>query len=175
MVYTKGVPNLAPVEPGIWRSGQISNPEGWDMIAKIAGTRRVHVIKLNFDNEGTDAPATGRGWNLVYLPIQPEGDTDLWDEIKGIFTEPNEKDVLQALAELRTCQAHPDTDVCLVHCTHGQDRTGYVIGRHRITDDGWTVHRAFAEMVQHDFHSEIVGLMTAWWKATAKGDKFTGP
>lgn len=164
MHYTAGVPNLAPVGPGVWRSGQISSEQGWDTIAKLAGTRRVHVIKLNFENEGSDRMAYGRGWELIYLPIQPEGDTDIWDEIGGLFTEPDEALVAKALAELDACRAHPDTDVCLVHCTHGQDRTGYMVGRLRVSSYGWSAHRAFAEMVAHDFHAEIVGLMTAWWK-----------
>jgi hypothetical protein len=166
MHYTAGVPNLANVEGSIWRSGQISSAEGWDTIAGLAHGRRVHVIKLNFETEGSDRLADGRGWDLVYLPIQPEGDTDLWDEVKGIFSEPDEDLVTKALAELEVCRSHPSTDACLVHCTHGQDRTGYVVGRYRIADDGWTPHRAFAEMIAHDFHGEILGLMTAWWKHT---------
>ena len=74
MTLTHDVPNLAQVYAAIWRSGQVSTKSGWDYVAELARGRRVHVVKLNFESEGRDDLANGRGWDLVYLPIQPEGD-----------------------------------------------------------------------------------------------------
>lgn len=169
MHYTAGVPNLAPVSSSIYRSGQISTAEGWDTIARLAGARKVHVVKLNFETEGSDSLAAGRGWELLYLPIQPEGDQDAWDDATSVFASPDEATVAQAVTTLNICRLHPTTDFCLVHCTHGQDRTGYVVGRHRVTDDGWTLHRAYSEMIEHNFHWELVGLSVAWLKFAGAG------
>lgn len=162
MVYTHGVPNLAEVDPGIYRSGQISDAGGWAEIVSLAHGRHVHIIKLNYDNEGSDALALNLGFEVVYAPIQPQGDQDAWNDAIGTVERPDEARVELAEAVLAQCYAHPDTDFCLVHCTHGQDRTGYVVGKHRVLHETWTKDRAFREMLDHHFHWELVGLMVAW-------------
>jgi protein tyrosine/serine phosphatase len=45
-----------------------------------------------------------------------------------------------------------------VHCAHGQDRTGLVIGLERVIDEGWTPKAAHAEMLKLGFHTELLGL-----------------
>lgn len=162
MAYTHGVPNLSQVDANIWRSGQITTLEGWDYIHQLAAGRRVHVIKLNFDHEGSDALASAMGFDVNYMPIQPEGDQDWWDDLKSVFKHPDELMVDAALMLLSTAKALGATDFYLVHCTHGQDRTGYVIGRHRVQNDGWTKDAAYAEMLAHHFHAELHGVHEAW-------------
>jgi hypothetical protein len=168
MVYTHGVPNLANVSENVWRSGQISTAEGWDTIASLSHGRTIHVVKLNFDNEGTDTIAIQRGYDVQTFAIDPRGDTDLWDEMLSAWRRPDESRVSGALAILRRCKLHPDTDFCLVHCTHGQDRTGYIIGEYRVGEDGWPKARAYAEMLAHHFHAELHGLHEAWESFTGK-------
>lgn len=162
MVYTHDVPNLAQVDASIWRSGQITKPDGWSYVKQLAAGRRVHVVKLNYDNEGSDDLARQLGFDVQYLPIQPQGDQNVWNDAIGTVEVPDEKNVDAAEATLALCVAHPATDFCLVHCTHGQDRTGFVTGKHRVEHDGWTKERAFHEMLDHHFHWELVGLMIAW-------------
>jgi len=161
MIYTRGVPNLAQVDPGVWRSGE-PDPDGWAYVQQLAAGRRVHVVKLNFDAEGADDGARVLGFDVQYLPVQPEGDQDAWDDARDALAEPDEVSVERAVALLATCAAHPDTDFCLVHCTHGQDRTGYVVGRYRVERDGWTKQEAWDEMLYRHFHWELVGLVRAW-------------
>lgn len=160
--YTAGVPNLAEVSPSVYRSGQVTTDEGWDTVAQLAAGRMIHVVKLDFDVEGSDAAVAVRGWDLRYLPIEPEGDQDAWDDAASSFKEPDEATVVAALTTLGYCRLHATTDFCLVHCTHGQDRTGYVVGRYRVQKQGWSTHAAYAEMIQRGFHWELVGLMIAW-------------
>jgi protein tyrosine/serine phosphatase len=45
-----------------------------------------------------------------------------------------------------------------VHCKHGQDRTGLVIGLERVLIEGWTPQTAHDEMVRIGFHTEFLGL-----------------
>jgi protein tyrosine/serine phosphatase len=45
-----------------------------------------------------------------------------------------------------------------VHCKHGQDRTGLVIGLERVLVEGWTAQAAHDEMVRIGFHPELLGL-----------------
>ena len=165
MVYTSqdpGVPNLARVDESIYRSGQITTVQGWETIARLAAGRTVHVIKLNYDHEGRDAYPERDGWNLDYLPIQPEGDRDWLDDIADTFRHPDHGRIDAAVAILGMCKRNPRTDFCLVHCTHGQDRTGDVVGHHRVTNDGWTKDQAYAEMLAHHFHPELRGIADDW-------------
>jgi hypothetical protein len=162
MVYTHDVPNLTQVDYNIWRSGQITTRAGWDWINHLANGRQVYVIKLNFDREGVDGLAVTNGFNVVYLPVQPEGDQDLWDDFLSVWQSPDYRQIDEAEDELAFCLTHTETVFCLVHCTHGQDRTGYVIGVHRVLHDGWTKYAAFKEMQANHFHTELQGLYGAW-------------
>ena len=168
MVVTHGIPNYAVVsqtpagDPYIVRSGQITAVEGWDYLQTVAHGRKIHIVKLNFDVEGSDAEATRRGWTLVYVPIQPEGDQDVATDVWDAFKTPDAANIARGKAELRACKLHPDTDLCDVHCTHGQDRTGEVVGEFRVDDDGWTKQAAYSEMLAHHYHPELHGLHERW-------------
>lgn len=41
----------------------------------------------------------------------------------------------------------------LVHCLHGEDRTGMVIAAWRIIEEQWPVEKAKQEMFDHGFHN----------------------
>lgn len=43
-----------------------------------------------------------------------------------------------------------------VHCKHGSDRTGMMIAFYRMTNDGWSVEEAYAEMESLGFHKMFV-------------------
>lgn len=162
MTYRGGVPNLAQVDANVYRSGQITTAEGWDTIAVLAAGRHIHVIKLNFDDEGSDAIAAARGYDVQLLAIQPAGDRGAWSDVVDVFRQPDAATVDRAELVLSTAAALVSTDFYLVHCTHGQDRTGYVIGRHRVQHEGWSKARAYDEMRAHHFHPELHGIHEAW-------------
>lgn len=158
-----GVPNIEQVDANVWRSGQITTSEGWRTVVDIADGRHVHVIKLNFEVEGDDREAADwYGFDLRELPIQPEGDQDAWDDVAGLFILPDPERVADAETTLGNARGTEGTDIYLVHCTHGQDRTGLVIGEHRVLHDGWSKRHAYGEMLSHHFHPEIIGLQSAW-------------
>ena len=158
-VTSHGVPNLAQVNAGVWRSGQITTREGWNYIRQIAAGRRVHVLKLNYPDEGSDAEAVAMGFDVHELAIEPHGDRDVWNDLVSAFTQPNPTLVHAAETLLETATAD---DLWLVHCTHGQDRTGYIIGRYRVLHDGWPKVRAYDEMRAHHFHPALHGVHEAW-------------
>lgn len=54
--------------------------------------------------------------------------------------------------------------VCLVHCTHGQDRTGLVVAIWRLVH-GDSVDAAYADMMRHGFHP--FRALWAVWRARA--------
>ncbi len=159
MVDVHGAPNLVRVDDGVWRSGQITTAAGWSYWRSVAGGKRLHVLKLNYANEGSDALATAAGIDVHEIPMQPEGDQDLWDDFLSVWKGPDLDDVAKAEALLASASAD---DVWLVHCTHGQDRTGFIIGEHRVLHDHWTKDHAYAEMRANHFHPELRGVAEAW-------------
>lgn len=48
-----------------------------------------------------------------------------------------------------------------IHCEHGEDRTGLVVGCFRLSQ-GWTKDDAYAEMLAHYFHPLLQGLQGRW-------------
>ena len=45
-----------------------------------------------------------------------------------------------------------------IHCTHGQDRTGLIMGLYRIFVDKWSSGNAYDEMLKIGFHPEFFAL-----------------
>jgi protein tyrosine/serine phosphatase len=150
---SSGIPNLAEVEPGLWRSGQPTTQAEWQWL-KDRGVR--HVVKLNFDGEGTDDGARALGLDVHELSIQPEGDLDWFDDLTHTFVKPDPQRLNDALVVITAGGG------VLVHCTHGQDRTGLVVGLHRVLHEHWTKARAYQEMLARGFHPELHGLHEFW-------------
>ena len=138
---THGIPNLDEVERGIWRGGQPTD-EGWRWLVS-AGVNR--VVKLNPPNEADDTVARLLGLEVLDLPIS------LTAQITGV---PSPARLDAAVAAIQ-----PGT---FIHCTHGEDRTGLVLGLWRVRECGWTKRRAHAEMLDHGFHPLLRGLEWAW-------------
>jgi hypothetical protein len=139
-----GVPNLALVAPGIYRCGQ-PTVEGWIYLHSLGVS---NVIKLNTVEEGSDAPAVLLGMTVHHYPIPADQQF-----MPGSVSQ---ADLAAAVREIQ-----PGT---VVHCTHGKDRTGLVIGLWRVRQ-GWTRELAYAEMRQYRFHPILVGLYAAWSSA----------
>jgi protein tyrosine/serine phosphatase len=145
--------NFVQVSPGVWRSAQPTNPDEWKYV-KSQGVR--HVVKLNFDSEGSDADAIAAGLDVHVLSIQPEGDKDLFDNIKNTFVGPDVAKLIEAENIIAAGGG------VLVHCTHGQDRTGLVIGLHRVMHEHESKAEAYDEMLRYNFHPELHGLHEFW-------------
>jgi protein tyrosine/serine phosphatase len=53
-----------------------------------------------------------------------------------------------------------------VHCRHGQDRTGLVVGLERVFIEGWEPADAYAEMLAYGFHTYFLGLKDYFFEQT---------
>ena len=135
-----GIENLFAVEQGIFRGGD-PTPEGW---AWLKGEGVKIVIKLNTCSEGTDAVAEKLGMIVHRFPINWFYQT-IW--------HPSDR-LLHAAVSLLQAGSY-------VHCEHGEDRTGIVVGCFRLSQ-GWTKEDAWAEMIGHRFHIGLQGLVRAW-------------
>jgi protein tyrosine/serine phosphatase len=53
---------------------------------------------------------------------------------------------------------HSNGGPVFIHCTHGEDRTGLIVGLYRVEVQGWTPEQAYSEMLQMGFHTKFKAL-----------------
>jgi protein tyrosine/serine phosphatase len=70
------------------------------------------------------------------------------------FSRPDDAKVAEILDLLNDQTRYP----ILIHCKHGEDRTGLMIGLHRVFTDQWTPKAAYQEMLDLGFHTILVSL-----------------
>lgn len=145
---THGIPNLAQVEPGVWRGGQ-PTAAGWAWLRAQGVT---NDVKLDTDDEGSDSNAVALGMTVYPCPVSFPRQMGLEPMPRDLFFD-------NALAAL------PASNI-FVHCEHGQDRTGLFVAmwRMELNRDGWLPAAAEREMLAHGFHKELVGLWERWHK-----------
>jgi protein tyrosine/serine phosphatase len=80
------------------------------------------------------------------------------------FSTPNDKLVDQVLALLQQGQ-----EKIFLHCKHGEDRTGMIIGLYRVLVQGWSAKDAYQEMLDRGFHESLTPLKNYFWKRVERG------
>lgn len=153
---------VQPVTARLYRFPQPTTDAQWQQVAQSLGRGGI-VVKLNDDAEGSDSGSAQFGLVDEGFAIEPKGDGPIYAQVRGVFTQPDETTVTQALAFV----CDPAIRVG-VHCTHGFDRTGYVIARARVQCDGWAPDRAhdewhrLAHYVPYGDRIPAPGLEAAW-------------
>ncbi|MEO6568491.1 MAG: hypothetical protein ABIO94_06975, partial [Opitutaceae bacterium] len=127
---------------GVWRGGQPTT-EGWRHL-KSLGVK--WDVKLNPERQSSDAEAEAHGIQIIYLPIS-------W--VHEILAKPARMTLAAAVSALTRTNT-------FVHCEHGEDRTGLVVGAYRVMIEHWTKHAAYQEMKAHGFHPLLLGLYRSW-------------
>ena len=146
------------VSGSVFRSAQPKDLSDWEFIRDALGVDT--VCKLNTEAEGSDKGARALGLTVHDLAIPPMGAEGILHAMAGIFEMPDSGKTDKGL-ELMVAGN------CLVHCTMGQDRTGFQCGIYRVRCDGWTREAAWDEMIALGYHPEFMGLDRAWWVETA--------
>ncbi len=109
------------------------------------------IINLDNDksaNAGEKVIAESLG--LKYISIPMSG-----------FWRPKDPQVIKALSAIGSPANWP----IYVHCKHGEDRTGLVIGLYRVFTEKWTPALAWAEMLRLGFHPLLL-LITDYFRDT---------
>lgn len=136
---TKEIPNDHVVNSGIIRGGR---PEKGDLAElKKLGVKTI----INIDNdEGAiareKAEAKKLGLRYISSPL-------------SAFRTPDDKQVDQIIAHLQDPEKMP----IFIHCEHGRDRTGMIIGLYRSRVNKWSSKKAYQEM-------KDLGFRTILWK-----------
>jgi len=122
------------VVPGILRSAQ---PDAAALrAAQARGVRTVVVLRSSVP-DGERRETAKLGLEVVHVPMDG-------------MQMPSMDEVDQALEVVLDPSKRP----VLVHCAHGEERTGAVIAAYRVVVEGWDPARAEAEAIEHGFGFE---------------------
>jgi len=125
------------VAPGLFRSAQ---PDSRELrAAQQQGVRTVVVLRSAIPEQERSA-AAALGLELVHVPM---------DGTKM----PTMEEVDRALAVI----LEPSKRPVLVHCAHGEERTGAVVAAYRVVVEGWEPAAAEAEAIELGFGFDGLG------------------
>lgn len=119
----EGLPELARVDEGLWRSAQPTT-EGY-RAARAMGIRT--IVDLRGSKVGPEAAAAA---GLRHVALRTS--------VRRI-----DEDVLVAFLRAAT---DPEARPVLVHCASGHDRTGVAVAAYRRVAHGWSADEALREM-----------------------------
>ena len=106
---------------------------------------------ISFEGEAEDwKEADGLAVPLLSMPI---GFTQIY--FTGI-SQTYLNAILGAIKQVRS-------GAVLVHCQHGEDRTGLIVAAYRVAACGWTKEAAMAEALRFGYHGYLnFGLNKTW-------------
>lgn len=140
------LPNFHEVYPYLFRSGEPSQAG----LKKLKEMGVKTIIDLRAPSEQHfDEKDAAKELDLKY--------------IRMVMTSapPTTKQVDTLLTTIKKAKANPENGSVLVHCAHGSDRTGCMIGIWRVTQDGWTYDEAYKEMRKYWFTPKFTRLSDA--------------
>jgi tyrosine-protein phosphatase SIW14 len=142
--------NFSKVADGIYRGG---HPDAAGITyLKSIGIKTIVELELEDFVEATPAAILQEEFDARKESLTLERHP--MSAFSAAVTDEFDAHIEEVLATLRDETKRP----MFVHCKHGQDRTGLVIGLERVLIEGWTVPVAHDEMVRLGFHIEFLGL-----------------
>lgn len=136
------LPNLHTVAPGILR-GAAPTAFGLQEL-KQRGIHTIIDLRISPPQVRREkAAAQALGFEWINLPMGSE--------------PPTARQVSTFISTLKRAPQEP----VFIHCQHGADRTGCMIGIWRVTQQGWTFPQAWAEMRQDGFDPRWAKLTAA--------------
>lgn len=143
-------PNFAVVRVGLYRGGH-PDSRAFDYLATLH-VRTIVNLEIADLVEATeeqireeDAFARAHGMIEVHVPISA---------FEPALSQRFDRLIDRALSTIEDPASAP----VYVHCLHGQDRTGLVVGLERVLDEHWTPDAAYTEMTTRGFHPMFLGL-----------------
>lgn len=150
------IPQFAKVTEVIYRGGQPESIKDYHQLLNI-GIRT--IINLRAEVDGIGESKISEELGLLYHHIGIGGS----DYIK--MPSRNKIEKISAIL------IHPKSQPVFIHCQHGRDRTGLLIGLYRVHQEGWSPKKAYEEMEAFGFRAVLVGLTAYFWKDTSSGDR----
>jgi tyrosine-protein phosphatase SIW14 len=138
-VSKRDIPNFGQVAPNIYR-GAAPTAAGLKKLKEM-GVKT--IIDLRIEKKGQPeetSVAKQLGLNRIRIPMGSEA--------------PTTKQVATFMQAIENAGNSP----VFVHCQHGADRTGAMIGIYRVTKQSWTFDQTYKEMRKYGFKSFLLAL-----------------
>jgi protein tyrosine phosphatase (PTP) superfamily phosphohydrolase (DUF442 family) len=145
------LPNFHKVHPFLYRGGE-PTPAGVRRLAKMGIKTIVDLRAVTDKSRQEKALAQSLGIKYVQLPMSSAAPTQ-----KQVST-------FLALVDKAQCDQKP----LFVHCQHGSDRAGCMVGIYRVTRDKWPYDKTYAEMRKYWFTPKFTKLSGAVKQYAAK-------
>jgi len=148
------LPNFHEVHPFLYRGGEPSR-EGMKKIKEMGITTIFDLRNPGEKSYDEKEEARQLGIRYISMPMNSKA--------------PTQKQIKRLLEEIdRAKEKTPSTDseksaknAVLVHCAHGSDRTGCMIGIWRVMRDGYNYDSAYQEMRKYWFTPKFTNLSGA--------------
>jgi protein tyrosine/serine phosphatase len=146
------LPNLHIVRPYLLRGGEPTS-DGVKVLKEMGVETIVDLRAPTPQALREKAEATSLGIKYENLPMSSRAPTD--KQVQRFLDIVN--------AEERHAKNTQDSKphCVFVHCAHGSDRTGCMVGIFRVTHDHWTFPQAYAEMRRYYFGPQYKDLVEA--------------
>lgn len=134
--------NFRKVDSKYYRSGELEKCNYFDL--KKLGIKTVIDLRQNFlgYSQKEKSASTEAGINYFNIPMNP-------------FFPPSKNQIDKFFSIIDNSNNLP----VLVHCLHGQDRTGFMTALYRIRNDRWDYEQAYAEMLSYGYHNHRYPLL----------------
>lgn len=130
------LPNFHAVHTYLYRGGAPS-PRGLAQLKQM-GVSAVIDLRRNKQNIEVERILTQQlGLKYISLPM-------------GNFI-PSQNKQAQFFSVVSSAASNPRAGAVFLHCSHGSDRTGFMVAMWRVQHDGWTIAEAAAEMLSSGF------------------------
>ncbi|HIA53057.1 MAG TPA: hypothetical protein EYN91_13375 [Candidatus Melainabacteria bacterium] len=172
------LPNFHQVHPYLYRGGEPSK-EGLKKIKEMGITTIFDLRNPGEMSYNEKEAAKELGIRYISMPMNSKAPTNkqikrLMDEIdraKGNAVEITEPGQAEKIAKAETTEIEKNTkngksqgaskQAVFVHCAHGSDRTGCMIGIWRVMRDGYDYDTAYKEMRKYWFTPKFTNLSGA--------------
>ncbi|MCB0418486.1 MAG: dual specificity protein phosphatase family protein [Bdellovibrionales bacterium] len=143
------IPNFSRVTPEIYRGGR---PQKQDFaLLKSQGIRTVISLEVKSTVASEAKAVKQAGMKFLSLPM-------------SVYDAPTNREMDTILDWLTDPMLQP----VFVHCKHGEDRSGLVIGVFRVEEMDWDAESAHREMLQKGFHTYYYPLEDFFWKRVSR-------
>lgn len=142
----KHLPNFHQVHPYLYRGGEPTSA-GLEQLKKL-GVTTVIDLRSNGEKKINEKAITKElGLEYIEMPMSSKA--------------PTARQVKTFLDKVKGKRDNHDQGSVFVHCAHGSDRTGCLVGIWRVTQDGWNYDQAYKEMRGYWFTPKFTQLSGA--------------
>jgi len=135
------IPKFKDVTKDIYRGGRPTSKD-------LADIQKTPGIKTDIDLENIKSQISSESSTAKELKL------NFYSEPMTAYNAPDDKQVDRILDLLQNASLFP----IFLHCKHGEDRTGMIIGLYRVEVQKWAPKEAYKEMLDLGFHPSYTAL-----------------